>query len=56
MLYILFKGAPCNSTSKINPGNMTKALKELKEIMPESEKPNEELVKVIRTKADCAFS
>jgi hypothetical protein len=45
-----FKGAPCNSTSTINPGNMTKALKELKEMMPADQKPNEELVKVILDK------
>ena len=50
MLYIPFKGAPCNSTSTINPGNMTKALKELKEMMPADQKPNEELVKVILDK------
>jgi hypothetical protein len=50
MLYIPFKGAPCNSTSTINPGNMNKALKELKEMMPKGQKPNEELVKVILEK------
>ena len=50
MLYIPFKGAPCNSTSTINAGNMTKALNELKEMLPKGEKPTEELVKVILEK------